>query len=145
MELRIGDLVQCRDDHYNRGLGIVRKIGMVAELRRRDVRILFDVDNQFIWLSKNGVNRITLPPTDSPTLLERLTWLIRHVDAEECELELDVAGNYRYTVVCAALSLERLHSIRDYMNYLFVELNVLPRGMSRLGLEVVFRRETTPS
>ena len=85
MELRIGDLVQCRDDHYNRGLGIVRKIGMVAELRRRDVRILFDVDNQFIWLSKNGVNRITLTPTDSPTLLERLTWLIRHVDAEESE------------------------------------------------------------
>ena len=34
MELRIGDLVQCRDNHYNQGLGIVHKIGMIAELRR---------------------------------------------------------------------------------------------------------------
>jgi len=145
MELRIGDLIQCRDNHYNQGLGIVHKIGMIAELRRNDARVLFDVDNQSIWISKTGVNRITLPPAESPGLLDRLSWLIRFVDAEECELELDVAGNYRYTVVCAALSLERLHSIREYMNYLFVELNVLPRGMSRLGLEVVFRRETTPS
>src|SRR5213593_3127408 len=92
MELRIGDLVQCRDTHYNRGLGVVNKIGMVAQLRRKDVRVLFDADNQAIWVSKMALNRITPPRTDSPTLLDRLTWLIRFADAEECELDLEESG-----------------------------------------------------
>ncbi len=145
MELRIGDLVQCRDNHYNQGLGIVRSVGMVAELRRKDARILFDVDNQSIWLSKKGVNKIILPPAEKPTLLDRLVWLIQFVDAEECSLELDAAGNYQFTVACGELCLQKLISIRDYMSPLFVSLKVLPRGMSRLGLEVVFRRAGTPS
>ena len=81
MDLKIGDLVQCRENHYNQGLGLVGKIGMVAELRKKDLRILFDANNQEIWLSKQGVNRIVLPPTDSPTLLDRLSWLIHQVDA----------------------------------------------------------------
>ena len=145
MELRIGDLVQCRDNHYNQGLGIVRKIGMIAELRRNDARILFDADNQSIWISKTGVNRITLPPAESPGLLDRLSWLIRFVDAEECELELDNSGNYRFTVLCGEVRLEKLLSIRDFMNRTFVSLSIQPRGMSRLGLELVFRRRNPPS
>jgi hypothetical protein len=145
MELQIGDLVQCRDNHYNQGLGIVHKIGMIAELRRNDARVLFDVDNQSIWISKSGLNRITLPPADSPGLLDRLSWLIRFVDAEECELELDNGGNYRFTVLCGELGLEKLLSICDFMNRTFVSLRIQPRGMSRLGLEVVFRRGNSPS
>ncbi len=145
MELRIGDLVQCRDNHYNQGLGIVHKIGMIAELRRTDARILFDADNQSIWISKTGVNRITLPPTESPGLLDRLSWLIRFVDAEECELEMDDSGNYRFTVLCGELRLEKLLFVRDFMNRTFVSLSIQPRGMSRLGLEVVFRRGNPPS
>jgi hypothetical protein len=142
MDLKIGDLIQCRDTHYNRALQIAGKIGMAAELRRRDVRILFDVDNQSIWLSKNAVNRITLPGTDSPTLLDRLAWLIRFVHAEECELELDEEGDYRYTVVCGELNLESLHAVRDYLTPFIIGMKVLPRGMARLALEVVFRRES---
>ena len=145
MELRIGDLVQCRDNHYNQGLGIVYKIGMIAELRRNDARIFLDADNQSIWISKTGVNRITLPPTELPGLLDRLSWLIRFVDAEECELELDDSGNYRFTVLCGELRLEKLLSIRDFMNRTFVSLSIQPQGMSRLGLEVVFRRGNPPS
>jgi len=142
MELRVGDLVQCRDIHYNRGLGLVDRVGMVAELRRRDLRILFDVDNQGIWLSKQGVNRVTLPPTDRPRLLDRLTWLVHFVSAEELELELDEEGRYRYTVVCGELRLGELEEVRRYMEPLFVDLVVQPRGMSRLGLRVTFRRES---
>ena len=141
MELRIGDLVQCRDTHYNRGLGIVSKIGMVAELRRKGIRVLFDADDQNIWVSKMAVNRITLPPTDNPGLLDRLTWLIDFVGAEECKLELDEAGNYRYTVFCGELDLGRVLAVRDYMGGLLVGLKLVPSGMSRLGLEVVFRKE----
>ena len=68
MDLKIGDLVQCRDNHYNQGLRLVGKIGMVAELRKKDLRILFDANNQEIWLSKQGVNRIVScrPPTLQP-------------------------------------------------------------------------------
>lgn len=139
MELKLGDLVQCRDNHYNRGLEIVGKIGMVAELRRKDIRILFDVDNQSIWLAKTAVNRITLPPPENPQLLDRLIWLIRCVDATECELEKSVEGYYRYTVVCGSLTLPQLEAVRDYMRPLLIGIQALPRGMSRLGLEVVFR------
>ncbi|MBI4472720.1 MAG: hypothetical protein HY646_08635 [Acidobacteria bacterium] len=139
MELKIGDLVQCRDNHYNRGLEIVGKIGMVAELRRRDIRILFDVDKQSIWLAKAAVNRIILPPAENPQLLDRLTWLIRCVDATECELERSVEGYCQYTVVCSALALPQLEAVRDYMRPLLISIHVLPRGMSRVGLEVVFR------
>ena len=140
MELKIGDLVQCRDNHYNRGLGIVNRVGMVAELRRKDLRILFEADDQAIWVSKMGVNRITLPPGDSPGLVDRLTWIIRYVSAEECELGWDESKNYHYIVVCGELSLEQIITIREYFGELFVRLKVLPRGMSRLALELVFRQ-----
>jgi hypothetical protein len=139
MELRIGDLVQCRDTHYTRGLGIVGRIGMVAELRKKDLRILFDADNQSIWLTKPSVNRITLPPTDAPALLDRLTWVLHFVSGRECELERDEQGRYRYTVVCGELTLQEVLTIRDYMRPLLVELRLQPRGMSRLGVHLVFR------
>ena len=139
MDLKIGDLVQCRENHYNQGLGLVGKIGMVAELRKKDLRILFDANNQEIWLSKQGVNRIVLPPTDSPTLLDRLSWLIHQVDAGECELEITKSGNYQLVLVCGELSLEKIHEIRDYVGRLLVRLTIVPRGMSRLGLQVIFR------
>lgn len=145
MELKLGDLIQCRDNHYNQGLGLVGKIGMVAELRRKDVRVLFDVDNQATWISKIGVNRITLPPTDSPALLDRLAWIIRFVNAEECELELDESGHYRYTVTCGELTLEDIQAVRDHMGTLLARLKLLPRGMSRLALEVVFLRKDRSS
>jgi len=134
--------VQCRDTHYNRGLGVVNKIGMVAQLRRKDVRVLFDADNQAIWVSKMALNRITPLPTDSPTLLDRLTWLIRFVDAEECELDLEESGNYQFTVVCGRLTLEMLLAVREYFAPVFFGLRVLPRGLERLALEVVFKRGT---
>ncbi len=134
--------MQCRDTHYNRGLGVVNKIGMVAQLRRKDVRVLFDADNQAIWVSKMALNRITPLPTDSPTLLDRLTWLIRFVDAEECELDLEESGNYQFTVVCGRLTLEMLLAVREYFAPVFFGLRVLPRGLERLALEVVFKRGT---
>lgn len=140
MELRIGDLIQCRDNHYNRGLGIVNRIGMVAELRKRDVRLLFDVDHQAVWLSKRGVNRITLPPTAAPTLLDRLNWLIGFSGAEECELERNELGSCVFTMACGGADLAGLEKMREYMKPLFVSLRVLPRGMSRLALEIVFER-----
>jgi hypothetical protein len=145
MDLKIGDLVQCRDNHYNRGLEIVGKIGMVAELRRKDARILFDVENQSMWLAKNGLNRIVLPPTDNPDLLDRLTWLIHFVDASECELDRTDQGDYRYLVVCGSLSLVEMHTVRDYLGALLVDMKIVPRGMSRLGLEVVFKRTANES
>ena len=123
MDLKIGDLVQCREKHYTQGLGLVGKIGMVAE----------------IWLSKQGVNRIVLPPTDAPTLLDRLSWLIHQVDAGECELEITESGTYQLVLVCGELSLEKIHEIRDYVGRLLVRLTIVPRGMSRLGLQVIFR------
>jgi hypothetical protein len=140
VDWKIGDLAQCRDNHYNRGLKIVDQVGLVVETRRKDIRLLFDADNQSIWVSRSGVNRITLPPTDSPGLLDRLSWLIRFLDAGECELELDQDGNYRYTVVCGELTLDRIHSVCGYMGCLLCSIRILPRGMSRLGLEVTFRR-----
>jgi hypothetical protein len=140
MELKIGDLVQCRDNHYNRGLGIVNRVGMVAELRRKDLRILFEADDQAIWVSKMGINKITLPYTASPGLVDRLTWIIRYVSAEECELAWDESRNYHYIVVCGELSLEQIITIREYLGELFVRLKVLPRGMSRLALDLVFRQ-----
>jgi len=139
MELRIGDLVQCRDTHYSRGLGIVGKIGMVAELRKKDLRILFDADSQSIWLTKASINRIKLPQTDAPALLDRLTWVMELVSGRECELERDAAGNYLYTVVCGELALGEVLAIRDYMAPLLIELRLMPRGMSRLGVHIVFR------
>jgi len=141
MELRIGGLVQCRDTHHARGLGIVGKVGLVAELRKKDLRVLFDADNQSIWVAKAAVNRITLPPTDRPALLDRLTWVIGFVAGRECELERDENGNYRYTVVCGELSLDQLLEIRAYMAPILVELRVIPRGMSRLGVYLVFRSD----
>ena len=140
MNLKIGDLVQCRDNHYNQGLGLVGKIGMVAELRKKDLRILFDANNQEIWLSKQGVNRVVLPPTDSPTLLDRLSWLIHLLDASECELEIK-SGNHQLVLVCGEISLEKIHEIRDYVDPLLVQLTIVPRGMSRLGLQVIFRAD----
>lgn len=139
MELRIGDLVQCRDTHYARGLGLVGRIGMVAELRRKDLRILFDADNQSTWLTKLSVNRILLPPTDHPALLDRLTWILDRVGGREVELERDAGGHYEYTVVCGELGLADVLAVRDYLEPLLVELRLVPRGMSRLGLQVVFR------
>jgi hypothetical protein len=140
MDLGIGDLVQCRDTHYTRGLGIVGRIGMVAELRRRDLRVLFDADDQSTWLTKPSVNRIVLRPAASPTLLDRLTWLLHFVAGRECELEIDPDGRYRYTVVCGGLGLGDVLAVRDYMQPVLVDLRLIPRGMSRIGLEVVFRR-----
>jgi hypothetical protein len=140
MDWRVGDLALCRDNHYNRGLGIIHKIGMVVEIRRKDFRILFDADNQSIWLPRDGANRITLPPTDSPGFLDRLSWLVHFLDARECELELDEDLNYRYTVICAELSRERIHAVCSYMGTLLRKLRIVPRGMSRLGLELTFVR-----
>src|SRR5262245_37947855 len=138
VDLKIGDLVQCRDNHYNRGLALVGKIGMVAELRKKDLRILFDANNQEIWLSKQGVNRIVLSPTDSPTLLARLSWLIDVGDAGECELGMDESARHGLGLVCGELSLESVYGIRDYVGPLLVRLTIIPRGMGRLGLQVVF-------
>src|SRR5262249_51696143 len=112
---------------------------MVAELRKKDLRILFDAKNQEIWLSKQGVNRIVLPPTDCPTLLDRLSWLIHLVDARECELEINRSGNHQLVLVCGEISLEKIYQIRDYVGPLLVQLTIVPRGMSRLGLQVTFR------
>ena len=115
---------------------------MAAELRRKDVRILFDVDNQSIWLSKASVNRILLPPTDFPTFLERLAWIIRFLEAEACELELEAAGNLQYTAICGSLSLEQILRVQEYMRDSLIRLAVVPKGMSRLGLQIIFRRDT---
>jgi hypothetical protein len=139
MQLRFGDLIQCRDTHYNRGLGIVNKVGMVVELRRKDFRVLFDAGDQSIWLSKSSVNRITLPPREHPRLLDRLHWLIEFLDAGECDLEIDEAGHYRATIICGELDLPRVLAVRDSLAGDLVSLRMLPRGMSRLGLEIVFR------
>ncbi len=139
MDLLLGDLVQCRMNRYTQGLGISYLVGMAAELRRKHVRILFDADNQSIWLPKASVNRILLPPTDSPTFLERLSWIIRYLEAEGCELEVEGMGQYRYTAVCGNLSLDQIHGVQAYMRDSLIQLTVVPRGMSRVGLQVIFR------
>ncbi len=142
MDLQLGDLVQCRENRYTEGLGISHLVGMAAELRRNHVRILFDADNQSIWLPKASVNRIVLPPTDSPTFLERLSWIIHYLEAEGCELEVERAGHYRYTAVCGNLSLDQILGVQVYTRFSLVELTVVPRGMSRVGLQITFRKET---
>ena len=142
MDVKLGDLIQCRESRYTQGLGISHLVGMAAELRRKHVRILFDADNQSIWLPKTSLNRILLPPTDSPTFLERLAWIIRHLEAEGCELELEASGNYQYTALCGSFTLDQVLEVQDYMRDLLVQLTVVPRGMSRVGLQITFRKDT---
>ena len=61
------------------------------------------------------------------------------VSGRECELERGDDGAYHCTVVCGELTLAQVVAIRDYMAPVLIDLRLVPRGMSRLGVHVVFR------
>jgi hypothetical protein len=134
--IRAGDFVYCRSKRYRDSLQLPQEAGVVIEVKRANYKVLYASDKR-AWVPKEALVRME-PSADSPPFLTTLNYLLRRVDAHECE----VVAAPEYNQLSARIDVIDQTTVDDVRNYLgerFKSLTVVPEGMAFMQVEILFR------
>src|SRR5215207_7786091 len=82
--IRVGDFVYCRSKRYRESLNLPRELGLVIEIKRANYKVLYESDKR-AWVPLDALVRVPQGP-DHPPFLLMLNYLLRRVNAHECEI-----------------------------------------------------------
>ena len=135
--IHVGDFVYCRSKHYRDSLQLPKELGLVIEIKRNNLKVLYPHD-QRCWLPRETVSRMK-PNLDYSTFLQRLYYILKKVHALECEL-VNKAGVHHLSVRIDRMDHDTVDDLRQFLDKSFISLVVVPEGMAFMQVEIVFRQ-----
>jgi hypothetical protein len=78
------------------------------------------------------------PPADSTEFMRTLNYLLRRVDAHECEVAT-VDGINQLSARIDRIDHTTVDELRNYLAGRFISITVVPEGMAFMQVEIVFR------
>jgi hypothetical protein len=133
--IRAGDFVYCRSKRYRDSLELPQEPGLVIEIKRANYKVLYSSDKR-AWVPREALVRLE-PSADNPALLTTLNFLLRRVDAHECEVISD-AGRHKISARIDVIDQTTVDDIRNFLGKQFQSLTVVPEGMAFMQVEIVF-------
>jgi hypothetical protein len=134
--IRAGDYVYCKSKRYRDSLQLPQEVGVVIEIKRASHKVLYASDRR-AWVPREALVRMD-PPADSPEFLRTLNYLLRRVDAHECEI-LDLEGTHQISARIDQIDHTTIDQLREFLAGRFVSITVVPEGMAFMQVEIVFK------
>jgi hypothetical protein len=134
--IHAGDFVYCRSRRYRDSLQLPQEPGVVIEIKRAHYMVLYASDKR-AWVPRDALVRMQ-PSADSPDLLKTLHFLLRRVNAHECEVFPSPELN-RISARIDTIDHIAVDDIRGLLGKRFLSLTVVPEGMAFMQVEIVFR------
>ena len=134
--INAGDFVKCRSAYHRDQLQLPDELGLVIEIKRNNYKILFANDKR-CWLPRETLSRVQ-PELDYGTFLEKLHYVIKKVQALDCELVSD-QGQHRLTLRIDRIDHDTVTDLRQFIGEGFGSLVIVPEGMAFMLLELRFQ------
>jgi hypothetical protein len=134
--IHAGDFVYCRSKRYRDSLQLPQEPGIVIEIKRANYKLLYASDKR-AWVPREALVRME-PSADSNAFLKTLNYLLRRVNAHECEIAT-VDGVHRLSARIDEIDHSTVDEIRSSLGPRFASLTVVPEGMAFMQVEIVFR------
>jgi hypothetical protein len=134
--IRAGDVVYCRSKRHRESLQLPQELGLVIEIKRANYKVLYASDKR-AWIPREML--VLVPPgPDCPPLLTTLNYLLRRVDAHECEI-LSADGRHHLSARIDEIDHTTVDELRAYLADRFISLTVVPEGMAFMQLVIDFK------
>jgi hypothetical protein len=138
--IHVGDFAYCRSKRYRESLSLPKELGLVIEIKRANYKLLYASDKR-AWVPREAL--VPLPPSsDRPQLLQILNYLLRRVNAHECEI-ISTEGRHHLSARIDETDHQAVDEIRSYLADRFISLTVVPEGMAFMQVEIDFRDAAT--
>jgi hypothetical protein len=134
--IHAGDFVYCRSKRYRDSLQLPREVGVVIEIKRASHKVLYASERR-AWVPRDALVRMA-PPADSPEFLRTLHYLLRRVDAHECEIVSADRIN-QLSARIDRIDHTTIDELRTFLAERFISITVVPEGMAFMQVEIVFR------
>lgn len=134
--IHVGDFVYCRSKRYRDSLQLPQEVGVVIEIKRASHKLLYASDRR-AWVPREALVRMD-PPADSTEFMRTLNYLLRRVDAHECEVAT-VDGINQLSARIDRIDHTTVDELRKYLAGRFISITVVPEGMAFMQVEIVFR------
>lgn len=130
--LSFGDLVVCVDENRARSTGAdAAAIGIVAELRRADARVLYPRSGRSLWAPLADLRRAADAETTG-SLESRIAGLLELLGAQELEFTMMAPGRARLTASHDAILPDAVDRVRDRLGVALLRYVIRPQGMHRI-------------
>ena len=137
--IHAGDFVYCRSKRYRDSLQLPQELGLVIEIKRANYKVLYASDKR-AWVPRDAL--VLVPPSqDCPKFLLVLNYLLRRVNAHECEI-IFTEGVHHVSARIDEIDDTTVDEIRAYLGDRFISLTVVPEGMAFMQVELKFRQST---
>jgi hypothetical protein len=134
--IRVGDFAYCRSKRYRESLDLPKELGLVIEIKRANYKLLYESDRR-AWVPREAL--VLVPPSpDQPSFLSTLNYVLRRVDAHECEV-VSAEGRHHVAARIDAIDHTTVDELRRYLGDRFLTLMVVPEGMAFMQLELDFK------
>ena len=135
--IRVGDFVYCRSRRYRDQLQLPEELALVIEIKRSNFKGLYANDKR-AWLPREVIAKVQPEPGSS--FLHKLHYLLRRVNAHECELVSD-GGLHRLSARIDKIDLVVMDELRAFLGSALVSLVVIPEGMAFMTLETTWEEK----
>ena len=133
--IHAGDFVYCRSKRYRDSLQLPQELGLVIEIKRASHKVLYASDRR-AWVPREAL--VLVPPSsDCPPFLQTLNYLLRRVNAHECEITLE-EDTHLVSARIDEIDHSTVDEIRAFLGARFVSLVVVPEGMAFMQVEIKF-------
>ena len=133
--IHVGDFIYCRSKYYRDQLQLLEELGLVIEIKRSNLKILYPNDKR-CWLPREALSKVR-PDVDYRTFLGKLHYIIKKVRALECEV-VSENGLHRLALRIDRIDSEIVDDLRNFLEDSFVSLAVVPEGMAFMQTEIAF-------
>jgi hypothetical protein len=134
--IHTGDFVYCRSRRYRESLQLPQEPALVIEIKRANYKVLYASDKR-AWVPREALVRME-PSSDSSELLKTLHFLLRRVNAHECEF-ITVRESHHVSARIDTIDQVAVDDIRSFLGKRFLSLTVVPEGMAFMQVVIVFR------
>ena len=138
--INVGDFVYCRSRRYRDQLQLPEELALVIEIKRTTFKGIYANDKR-AWLPREMVAKVE-PPPGSDSFLGKLHFLLRRVDAQECELSVE-GGAHHLAARIDRMDGATMDELREFLGKDLVSLVVIPEGMAFMTLDIVFKTPPT--
>jgi hypothetical protein len=133
--IHAGDFVYCRSKRYRDSLQLPQEAGIVIEVKRANYKVLYASDKR-AWVPREALVRME-PSADSSPFLKTLNFLLRRVNAHECEVVSGAEKN-QISARIDVIDQTTVDDVRNFLGSRFLSLTVVPEGMAFMQVEIVF-------
>jgi hypothetical protein len=135
--IHAGDFVYCRSKRYRDSLQLPQELGLVIEIKRANYKVLYASDKR-AWVPREAL--VVVPPSqESPAFLRVLNYLLRRVNAHECEI-VSAEDSHHVSARIDEIDHTTVDEVRSYLGDRFISLTVVPEGMAFMQVEIKFRQ-----